>query len=61
MLYLIKSGEWYKIGYAKNVAKRLDAYNTHNPNYELLGVKEGTLEDETSYHKSQSQYPQRYE
>jgi hypothetical protein len=33
MLYLIKSGKYLKIGYAKDVSKRLKDYYTHNPDY----------------------------
>ena len=30
-LYLIKCGEYFKIGYASNVKKRFDSYCVHNP------------------------------
>lgn len=51
MLYFIKDREYYKIGYAKNIKKRFESYNTHNPHFEVVGVREGTLEDEACYHK----------
>lgn len=35
MIYIIKSGEYLKFGYATNV-KRLSTYYTHNPLIELL-------------------------
>ena len=61
MLYLVKSQEWYKVGYAKNVAKRFKDYNTHNPSYVVLGVKKGTLEDEADYHNRWLSYPRKLE
>jgi len=39
MLYLIKSTEYLKIGYTDNLDSRLKQYDTHNPNYELLGTQ----------------------
>ena len=56
MLYLIKSGNYYKIGYTDNIYNRLKEYRTHNPDISLIGVKEGTLEDESNYHKEFSEY-----
>ena len=47
MLYLIKSGKYLKIGYAKDVSKRLKDYYTHNPDYQLLDTSEGNLKMET--------------
>lgn len=56
MLYLIKSGDYYKIGYTDNMYIRLKDYRTHNPDIHLIGMKEGTLEDENNYHKEFSDY-----
>ena len=56
MLYLIKSGDYYKIGYTDNMYIRLKDYRTHNPDIHLIGMKEGTLEDESNYHKELSNY-----
>lgn len=56
MLYLIKSGAYYKIGYTDNIYNRLKEYRTHNPDVNLIGTKEGTLEDESNYHKEFSEY-----
>ena len=56
MLYLIKSGDYYKIGYTDNMYIRLKDYRTHNPDIHLIGMKEGTLEDESNYHKELSDY-----
>ena len=33
MLYLLKSGNYLKIGYAKNIEERMKLY-THNPEFE---------------------------
>ena len=51
MLYLLKSGNYLKIGYAKNIEERMKLYNTHNPDFELLDTKEGTLLDEKELHR----------
>ncbi len=50
MIYLIQSAyidendnfhKALKIGYAKDLDKRLTAYNTHLPSYKLLKTREG--------------------
>lgn len=48
MVYLIQSGKYLKVGYAENLMSRLKAYDTHNPDYQLLGVIDGdrTVEKE---------------
>lgn len=51
MLYLIKSGDYIKIGYSSNMEQRLRTYNTCNPNYELLDIVEGTESDEKDWHE----------
>lgn len=53
MLYLIKSGNFFKIGYAKRTVlqRRIGAYVTCNPEFEVIGLKYGTLKEETEYHK----------
>lgn len=33
MLYFIKSNGFVKIGYAKNIDKRMKQYYTHNPDF----------------------------
>ena len=53
MLYLIKSGEYIKVGFSKDVIslkRRMRNYKTMNPNVLLLGLCEGTEEDEVNYH-----------
>lgn len=45
MVYLIQSGKYLKIGYAENLMSRLKTYDTHNPDYQLLGVKGEWFQD----------------
>lgn len=59
MLYLIKSGEYIKVGFSKDVVSlksRMGNYKTMNPNVLLLGLCEGTEEDECNYHKKLDDY-----
>lgn len=58
MLYLLKTIDYYKVGYSseKNIKKRMEHYATENPYVELLGVKEGGTKEESEYHHSFSQY-----
>lgn len=59
MLYLIKSGEYIKVGFSKDVVSlkgRMITYKTHNPNVLLIGLCEGTEEDECNYHKKLDDY-----
>jgi len=39
-IYILRSGPHCKIGISDNVQKRLTAYNTHNPSYEVVRVFE---------------------
>lgn len=50
MLYLIKSNNLIKIGYTENIHTRMQNYNTHNPDVELLGIREGDKNLEDYYH-----------
>ena len=56
MLYLLKSSDRLKIGFATDMQMRLKAYATHNPDYELIGTREGDLKDESFLHKVLSKY-----
>ena len=60
MLYLIKlKGETntlLKIGYTKDIDKRLKAYKTHNPLIELVDIKEGSTFDESCLHNKLKEY-----
>ena len=44
------SSDYLKIGYSKDVPKRLCVYNTCNTDYILLDVVEGTTKDESEFH-----------
>ena len=60
MLYLIKlKGETntlLKIGYTKNIDKRLKTYKTYNPLIELVDIKEGNTFDESILHNKLKEY-----
>lgn len=50
MLYLIRSGNYIKIGFTEDLDNRISQYETHNPNFEVIGIKEGNRADELEYH-----------
>lgn len=52
-----------KIGYTKDIDKRLDTYLLHNPGCRLLDIREGDVELENYFHKyySKFKYPSREE
>ncbi len=55
MLYLIQTGEFYKIGYSKDfdtLRSRIKIYKTHNPIFKLLDINLGTRDDETIVHQN---------
>lgn len=56
MIYLLKSGGYYKIGFAENVEKRMEQYNTHNPSYQLIDITSGTRKDEANLHRILQRY-----
>ena len=59
MLYLIKSVEYIKVGFSRDVISlksRMRQYKTMNPNVLLMGLCEGTEEDEGNYHKKLDAY-----
>ena len=51
MLYLIKSGKYMKIGFTDNLRSRMDSYKSCNPKFELLCISEGSIQEETEWHK----------
>lgn len=54
MLYLLQSGEFYKIGYSKDfktLRSRMNNYKTDNPYFKLLDINLGTRDDETKVHR----------
>jgi|SRR6185437_2758904 len=42
--YIIKSGDYYKIGMTSDWLQRAESYNTHNPNWELIEIIQGDYE-----------------
>lgn len=46
MLYLVKSYNAIKIGSTNNIKIRMHDYKTHNPDFELLDIADGGLEEE---------------
>jgi hypothetical protein len=56
MLYLIECGDYYKIGYASDIDRRLKQYNTHNPDYVVIDIKEGDTKDEALLHKKCNEF-----
>lgn len=51
MIYLIESGNFYKIGFTENLKSRMKQYATHNPDCKLIDSFEGYKEDEKQLHK----------
>ena len=56
MVYLIKSGNYLKIGCTKNFTNRLKNYDTCNPDVEILGIRDGDFTDESTLHNLCSKY-----
>ncbi len=59
MIYMLKSGEYIKIGYTqslKTFPKRMESYFTHNPDVEFIGYKEGDKQLEKEFHNDLSKY-----
>ena len=53
MLYFLKSGNYCKVGYTKNVTTffdRMRKYLTHNPSYQILDIQKGDMTDEQMIH-----------
>ena len=42
MMYLLETPNYYKIGYADDIDKRMKSYNTHNPEYALIDQFKGS-------------------
>lgn len=55
-LYLIQSGSYLKIGITNNLPKRLQEYQTHNPDFSVISVREGTRYDEIFLHNLLKRY-----
>lgn len=56
MIYLIKSGKYSKVGYAKDIERRKLDYNTHNPEYTIILTREGERDVETELHRLLKRY-----
>lgn len=55
MIYLLKSGEYIKIGYTQSLRsfpQRMESYFVHNPNIEIKGFIEGSSQEEHEFHKN---------
>lgn len=50
MLYLVKSFNAIKIGSSNNLKSRMKKYKTHNPDFELLDIADGTEVEEKILH-----------
>ena len=59
MIYIIKSTDYIKVGYSQDeetLERRINNYNTHNPEYIILSVYEGSKNNEHDLHVLLSEY-----
>jgi DNA-binding XRE family transcriptional regulator len=57
MIYFIKNTDFVKIGYTDDIYRRLSQLQVSSPKkLELLGLVEGTFEDEKKYHKKFNEF-----
>jgi len=42
--YIIKSGKYYKIGKTKNIKRRINSYNTTNPDFKIIRLIDAGVE-----------------
>lgn len=56
MLYLVKSNSALKIGSTNNLKLRMKDYKTHNPDFELLDIADGTEIEEKVLHSKLSDF-----
>jgi hypothetical protein len=56
MLYLVKSYNAIKIGSTNNIKIRMHDYKTHNPDFELLDIADGGLEEEKKLQQKLEKY-----
>ena len=61
MLYLIKSGDYIKIGFSNDVANRMRSYKTCNPDFQILDIQIGSEIDEKNWHERLFMYKYRRE
>lgn len=55
-IYLLESGDYYKIGKTTDLKARLKTYETHNPNIHLVDKFNASPDIETMLHKACKQY-----
>lgn len=55
-LYLIQSGNYLKIGITNNIPARIREYQTHNPDFNIIAVRDGTRYDELFLHRLLKKY-----
>jgi len=61
MIYVIESGDYFKVGYTDDKWKRrTSSYNTHNPDWSLIAKLSGSRSDEAKLHKSLSRFKSTY-
>lgn len=51
MIYIIKSGQYLKIGYCSKLHQRMRDYIANNPDVELLGINSGDKKPRKPYTK----------
>lgn len=61
MLYLIKSGDYIKIGFSDDVVNRMKSYKTCNPDFQILDIQIGSETDEKNWHERLLMYKYRGE
>lgn len=52
MIYVIESGEYFKVGYSSNFKKRLESYATHSPTFKVVHTLNGDKSLEKFIHTS---------
>lgn len=61
MVYILQSGEYFKVGFSKDVVKRMSAYNTHNPDWVLKLTIKGGVDLEAYLKRKLREYKHRGE
>jgi len=61
MIYVIESGDYFKVGYTDDKWEgRSSSYKTHNPDWELLALLNGSRSDEARLHKILNRFKSAY-
>ena len=61
MIYVIESGNYFKVGFTTNLDSRKCAYDTHNPDWKIYMVFEGDMALETGIQRELKKYNHRGE